>query len=65
MLFMYNELKFNNGFITQMGIGAMEESKRPHACIGCKSCEAVCPQQIKISQVMSDFVDRMNRLVSW
>ncbi len=65
LLFMYNELKFNNGFITQMGIGAMEESKRPHACIGCKSCEAVCPQQIKISQVMSDFVDRMNQPVSW
>ncbi len=65
LLFMYNELKFSNGFITQMGIGAMEESKRPHACIGCKSCEAVCPQQIKISQVMSDFVDRMNQLVSW
>lgn len=65
LLFMYNELKFNNGFITQMGIGAMEEEKRPHACIGCKSCEAVCPQQIKISQVMSDFVDRMNQPVSW
>lgn len=65
LLFMYNELKFNNGFITQMGVGAMKEEERPHACIGCRSCEAVCPQQIKISEVMSDFVARMNQPVSW
>ncbi len=65
LLFMYNELKFNNGFITQMGVGAMKEEERPHACIGCRSCEAVCPQQIKISEVMSDFVTRMNQPASW
>ena len=29
--------------------------KRPGACIGCRSCEAVCPQQIKISEVFADF----------
>ncbi|HBN39181.1 MAG TPA: oxidoreductase, partial [Ruminococcaceae bacterium] len=62
---MYNELKFSNGFITQMGIGAMPEDERPTACIGCRACEQVCPQQIKISEVMSDFVDRMNQPVSW
>lgn len=65
LLFMYNELKFSNGFITQMGIGAMPEDERPTACIGCRACEQVCPQQIKISEVMSDFVDRMNQPVSW
>lgn len=65
LLFMYNELKFNNGFLTQMGVGAMKEEERPHACIGCRSCEAVCPQQIKISEVMSDFVTRMQQPVSW
>lgn len=65
LLFMYNELKFNNGFITQMGIGAMEEEERPSACVGCRSCEAVCPQTIKISEVMKDFVERMNQPVQW
>lgn len=65
LLFMYNELKFNNGFITQMGIGAMKEEERPSSCVGCKSCEAVCPQQIKISEVMKDFVERMNQPVAW
>lgn len=65
LLFMYSELCFNNGFITQMGVGAMPDEKKPSACIGCKSCEAVCPQQIKIAETMKDFVERMNQPVSW
>lgn len=65
LLFMYNELKFQNGFITQMGIGALKEEERPGACIGCKSCEAVCPQGIKISEIMKDFVERMKEPVQW
>lgn len=65
LLFMYNELKFNNGFITQMGVGAMKEEERPSACIGCRSCEAVCPQTIRISEVMKDFVERMNQPAQW
>jgi len=37
----------------------MPKEKHPHACIGCKSCEAVCPQQIKIADAMTDFVKRL------
>ncbi len=37
----------------------LDESKRPSACIGCQSCESVCPQQIKIAETMADFVRRM------
>ena len=29
------------------------------ACVGCRSCEAVCPQQIKISEVMKDFTEKL------
>ena len=64
-MFMYNELKLQNGFITSMGIGALPKEKRPSACIGCRSCEAVCPQQIKIADIMEDFVARMQGPVSW
>lgn len=59
LMFMYNEVRYQNGFITQMGIGAMEDGKKPHDCIACGACEAVCPQQIRISEVMADFVERM------
>lgn len=42
-------------FIAPMAIGSMAEDKRPSSCVGCKSCEQVCPQQIEISKIMSDF----------
>ena len=56
LLALYNEHAFSNGgFIAPMAVSAIEEDKRPNACIGCRSCEAVCPQQIKISEAMADF----------
>ena len=58
ILALYNEHTFTGGgFIAPMAISAMPEDKRPSACIGCKSCEAVCPQQLKISEAMSNFVE--------
>ena len=41
-----------------LAMRALPEEKRPAACIGCRSCEAVCPQQIKISEAMKDFVEK-------
>lgn len=56
ILAFYNEHKLTGGgFIPAMGIQSLPEPKRPSACIGCRSCEQVCPQQIKISEVMTDF----------
>lgn len=57
---LYNEHSFTGGgFIAPMVVGTMPEEKRPSACIGCRSCEAVCPQQIKISEAMSDFASKL------
>ncbi len=56
----YNEHSFTGGgFIPTMYIGTLPEDKRPSACIGCRSCEAVCPQQIKISEAMADFAAKL------
>ena len=55
---LYNEHKYSGGgFIAPMALSALPEDKQPSACIACQSCEAVCPQQIEIHSVMSDFVD--------
>lgn len=62
LLALYNEHCFTGGgFIAPMAISALPEDKRPSACIGCRSCEAVCPQEIKISEVMADFAKKLEQ----
>lgn len=60
LLNLYNEQVFTGGgFIVPMTMSKLSEDKKPAACIGCRSCEAVCPQVIKISEVLSDFAERI------
>lgn len=60
LLELYNEHCFTGGgFIAPMALMVVPEEKKPGACIGCRSCEAVCPQQIKISEAMADFAARL------
>ena len=60
LLELYNEHSFTGGgFIAPMALSAVPEDKWPSACIGCRSCEQVCPQQIKISEAMADFTKRL------
>ena len=59
---LYNEHSYTGGgFLAPMAIGAMPDNKKPSACIGCGSCEAVCPQNIKISKMMSDFSAKLKK----
>ena len=60
LLALYNEHCFTGGgFLAPMALQAVPPEKQPSACIGCHSCEAVCPQQIKIAAAMADFVQRL------
>jgi len=42
-----------------MALGGMPPEKQPSQCIGCRSCEEVCPQQLKISEAMADFTEQL------
>lgn len=60
LLELYNEHCFTRGgFIAPMALSAIPQEKQPSSCIGCRSCEAVCPQQIHISEAMADFAARL------
>lgn len=61
LLSLYNETRYVNGLITHMAVDALQEDRRPDACIGCRSCEAVCPQQLGIAGAMKDFVVKLNQ----
>ena len=55
---MFNKHNFSGeGFNAAMCIDTLSEEEKPSACIGCKSCETVCPQNIKIAQAMTDFAN--------
>ena len=59
---LYNEEKVNKGtFYIPMALKNMPEEKLPTSCVGCGSCEAVCPQSIKISDMMSEFCTFINK----
>lgn len=62
LLELYNEHNFTGGgFIAPMALMAEPEEKHPKTCIGCRSCEAVCPQQISISEALADFSQKLSR----
>ncbi|HJJ47381.1 MAG TPA: aldo/keto reductase [Methanocorpusculum sp.] len=58
----YNDHLFTgNERITYFSIDALGEGKKPFDCIGCGECEAICPQGIRISEVMADFCERLKK----
>jgi predicted aldo/keto reductase-like oxidoreductase len=60
LLALYNEHYFTGGgFIAPIALMAAPKDKQPAACIGCRSCEAVCPQGIKISEALADFAVKL------
>jgi len=56
----YNEENFKGSItIDAKVLRSFEDDKKPSSCLGCRSCEAVCPQQIKISEVLADFAGKL------
>lgn len=60
LLALYNEHCFTGGgFLAPMALSALPKEKQPSACIGCGSCQSVCPQQIEIPKAMADFAKKL------
>ena len=53
----YNEFKYSkNKFGASLRLNE-DTNKRPTACIGCQSCEAVCPQSLPIAKTMTELAE--------
>lgn len=63
LISVYNDhaLTSNELVVPAWQLEPVPEEKWPSACIGCRSCEAVCPQEIKISEMMSAFAAAIQR----
>lgn len=59
LLELFNKHAFpENGVAEPLNLDHIAEDKRPDSCIGCRSCEDVCPQGIRISEAMAAFANR-------
>lgn len=57
---LYNEHSFKEGErINPSALSDIPTDKLPSACVACGACEGVCPQQIKISEMMKEFSELM------
>lgn len=61
LIAIYNDRAFSrSGRINPNALKDFADDKKPDCCIGCRSCEAVCPQGIKIADMMSDFAAKLS-----
>ncbi len=47
------------GWAVDAMIGSLPENKRPKDCVGCKACEAVCPQKLPIADTIADLAKKL------
>lgn len=56
----YNESAYaEGGFVSPKEFNGLADNQLPSACLGCRACEEVCPQQIKIADMMADFTEKI------
>ncbi|MCC8151273.1 MAG: aldo/keto reductase [Lachnospiraceae bacterium] len=57
LISVYNDQSLTSGDLAVPAwlLAPIPEEKWPSACVGCRSCEKVCPQEIKISEMMTAF----------
>ena len=61
LLNLYNEHRVSGGsLLAAMAVQSLPPEKRPSACAACRSCEAVCPQEIPISEALANFSQELN-----
>ena len=63
LLKLYNEsvASGSGAFIAPMALAAFAADKQPSRCIGCHSCEQVCPQRLHIPEHLADLARRVGQ----
>ncbi len=62
LLTLYNEQHFNGSTSSiSLRVNALAADKRPENCLACRSCESVCPQGIRISEVLAELRQNLSK----
>ncbi len=61
MIDIFNDINLNTGIVPIIRMRSLSADKQPTACLQCRACEAVCPQQIKIADMMQDISKKLNK----
>ena len=61
----YNDYKFAQTMTPSMRIDALEEEKRPAACIGCGQCMHACPQGIDVPSALAELAEMYEKGPHW
>ncbi len=60
LLSYYNEHTYSGGgFIVPAAVASLDRSKRPTACLQCGRCETVCPQNIKVKDILAQLSETL------
>ena len=63
----YNDVRFepDHAMTVSMQMDALSADELPSACIGCGACSSICPQNIDIPNVMTEFSEMIAKLPKW
>ena len=60
ILSVYNRFYLTSNNATRENVAEVTENKKmPDECVGCRACESKCPQNIKISEIMKEFAQKI------
>lgn len=62
---LYNDICFDPSPTVGMKVEALPVKNQPDSCMNCGRCEKICPQKIKIVDVMNDFSERFSKMTKW
>ena len=61
----YNDMKVQVSLTPVMRLESLPEEKRPSACLQCGACMHICPQGIRIPDILAELAEMFDKAPKW